>query len=74
MRHYSGDYDEEEVRPWAEMLLDQLKKPITYEAVYKKYALKKLMKASLFVQEYMKRTYNVPSHTLRENSKSVFDV
>lgn len=31
------------------------------------------MKASLFVQEYMKRNYNVPLHTLRENGKSIFD-
>ena len=54
------------------MLLDYLKKPIAYESVFKKYALKKMMKASLFVQEYMKRVYNVTPHTLRDNGKSVF--
>lgn len=60
------------MQPWAEMLLDFLKKPIVYESVFKKYALKKMMKASLFVQEYMKRIYNVPPHTLRDNGRSVF--
>lgn len=54
------------------MLLDYLKKPIAYESVFKKYALKKMMKASLFVQEYMKRVYDVTPHTLRDNGKSVF--
>jgi G2/mitotic-specific cyclin 1/2 len=72
LRHYSGEYTEADIKPWAELLLDLLKKPITYEAVYKKYALKKMMKASLFVGDHMKRVYGVPVHTLRDNGKSVF--
>lgn len=59
--------------PWVDMLVDYLKKPIVYESVFKKYALKKMMKASLFVQEYMKRMYDIAPHTLRDNGKSVFN-
>lgn len=54
------------------MLIEFLKKPLTYEAVYKKYALKKMMKASLFVAEWMKRHHNVSIPTVRDNGKSVF--
>ncbi|PJF19395.1 G2/M B-type cyclin Cdc13 [Paramicrosporidium saccamoebae] len=67
-----GEYSKEEVQQWADVLIEFLKKPVTYEAVYKKYALKKMMKASLFVADYMKRNYNVPLHTLRDTGKSVF--
>lgn len=31
------------------------------------------MRASLVVQEYMKRTYNVPPHVPRDLAPSIFD-
>lgn len=59
LRHYSGDYDEDVIKPWASKLISWFKKPLSFEAVFKKYALKKMMKASLYVQNYMKVAYGV---------------
>jgi len=72
LRHFAGEYTEAEILPWVQLLLSFLKKPVQYEAVFKKYALKKMMKASLFVQEYMRQTFKIPCHTVLENEKSVF--
>ena len=38
-------------------LIDFLKRPLTLKAIYKKYSSKKLMKASLFVEAWIKKTY-----------------
>lgn len=60
LTHYSGGYGEEDLKPWADLLLDFLKADFfKYEAVFKKYASKKLMRASHFVQEYMRKHYGV---------------
>ena len=73
MCYYSGQYSEAEIRPWYDRLIETLKKPVTYEAVFKKYALKKLMRASLVVRDYMKHVYNVQPHVLRDSALSPFD-
>lgn len=58
--HYSGGYTEADLQPWGAVLVDFLRKDAAkYEAVFKKYSSKKLMKASIFVQEYMKKYHGV---------------
>lgn len=48
------------MRPWAELLIDFLKHEAhKYEVVIQKYSSKSLMKASLFVQEYMRKYYGI---------------
>lgn len=48
------------MKPWADILIDFLKGEANkYDALYKKYGSKKLLKASFFVQEYMKKYYGV---------------
>ncbi|KAK9686907.1 G2/mitotic-specific cyclin [Basidiobolus ranarum] len=50
--HYSG-YSEEELLPVVNILIDSLAKPVKYEAVFKKYSIKKLMRISIFVKEWV---------------------
>jgi hypothetical protein len=58
--HYSGGYEEKDLRPWAEVLIDFLKyEAHKYETVIRKYSSKKLMKASFYVQEYMRKYYGI---------------
>lgn len=52
LAHYSG-WDEEGLSPCAELMLEYLRKPTKYEAVYKKYSSRKFMKASVFVKDYI---------------------
>ncbi|KAG9307334.1 hypothetical protein G9A89_017162 [Geosiphon pyriformis] len=61
--HYSN-YTEEELRPCVELIIDYLRKPMKYDALYKKYATKRFMKASIFVQE----TINKYNNQLERNS------
>ena len=56
MRHYAG-YTEEEVKVQSEKLIDFLKRPLQQRSIYKKYSSKKLMKASVFVDAWIRRTY-----------------
>ena len=42
-----------EIQPCVKLMLDFLNKPCNYEALYKKYASKKFMKASIFVREWL---------------------
>ena len=60
MIHYSGGYTTVDLKPWAEILIDFLKgRAAKYQSVFKKYSSKKLMKASIFVQEYMRKYYGI---------------
>ena len=54
MRHYSG-YTEEQMKPIVDLMLDYLKKPTKHEALFKKYASKKFMKASIFVKDWIEK-------------------
>ena len=48
------------MRPWAEVLIDFLKHEAhKYEVVIRKYSSKNLMKASFYVQEYMRKYYGI---------------
>ena len=52
--HYSGDYTEDQIMHYALKIVEYLKKPTKYEAVYNKYSSKKYMKAAIFSQEYVR--------------------
>jgi G2/mitotic-specific cyclin 1/2 len=56
LRHYSG-YGEDEVKIHADRLIEFLKRPLAYKSVFKKYSSKKLMKASVFVEAWIRRAY-----------------
>ena len=63
--HYSGGYTEADLKPWATVLLDfLLGDAYKYSIVYKKYMQKSQMKASLYVQEYMRKNYNAKPRPL----------
>ncbi|RKP38228.1 cyclin-like protein, partial [Dimargaris cristalligena] len=51
LTHYSG-YSKEEVLPCVQLMINYLAQPIRHENFFKKYANKKLMKASLFSREW----------------------
>lgn len=50
--HYSS-YQEHEIAPCAQLMLDYLMKPVKHESFFKKYASKKFMKASILVREWI---------------------
>jgi G2/mitotic-specific cyclin 1/2 len=39
--------------PCTDLILEMLKKPMKYEALYKKYSSRKFMKAALFVKNWI---------------------
>ncbi|KAJ3081989.1 G2/mitotic-specific cyclin [Quaeritorhiza haematococci] len=54
LQHYCG-YKEHELKPVVDLTLDYLSQPCKHEALYKKYASKKFMKASIFVRDWMEK-------------------
>ncbi|KAK9723354.1 G2/mitotic-specific cyclin [Basidiobolus ranarum] len=52
--HYSG-YTQEQIMPVVEILMDNLSKPMKYEAIFKKYAGKKFMRISLTVKDWISK-------------------
>ncbi|ORY78196.1 cyclin-like protein [Protomyces lactucae-debilis] len=58
LHHYSG-YSEQEVMVCVHQLIDALRKPVKFEALFKKYASKKFIKASLYVRDWCKKQHNV---------------
>ena len=58
LHHYSG-YSEVEVMDCVARLIDALRKPVKFEALFKKYASKKFIKASLYVRDWCKKDQNV---------------
>lgn len=59
MEHYST-FSEKEAKECSEKILEMYKTltaSASLDATYKKYASKKLMKASVFVEEWIKRQY-----------------
>lgn len=52
LTHYSS-YSEEEIEECVRLMMEYLEKPCKHEALYKKYASKKFMKASIFVREWL---------------------
>ncbi|KAJ3266006.1 G2/mitotic-specific cyclin [Blyttiomyces sp. JEL0837] len=58
LAHYSG-YTEEEITPCSMLMLNYLRKPCKHESLYKKYASKKFMKASVFVKDWVEKNYDV---------------
>ncbi|KAJ3219160.1 G2/mitotic-specific cyclin [Dinochytrium kinnereticum] len=52
--HYSG-YTEAELSKCVGLMLDYLERPLKYEALFKKYASKKFMRASVYVKEWMEK-------------------
>ncbi|KAL8961981.1 MAG: hypothetical protein Q9193_001544 [Seirophora villosa] len=56
--HYAG-YTEEEVEPVFKLMVDYLRRPITHEAFFKKYASKKFLKASILTRQWAKRNASI---------------
>jgi G2/mitotic-specific cyclin 1/2 len=52
--HYAG-YTEKEMKETVDYMLENLKKPVKYEAMFKKYAQRKFMKASVFCKEWVEK-------------------
>lgn len=46
MTHYSG-YSEDQIQPVFKLMVDYLRRPVTHEAFFKKYASKKFLKGKL---------------------------
>lgn len=46
MIHYSG-YTDEEVQPVVQLLIEYIRRPVTHEAFFKKYASKKFLKGKI---------------------------
>lgn len=56
LAHYAGGFVETHLHPWSQALLQFMQTDLVkYEAVGKKYACKKLMKASSYVAEWLKK-------------------
>ncbi|KAJ6445609.1 G2/M-specific cyclin NimE [Purpureocillium lavendulum] len=54
LAHYAG-YDEEEIEPVVELMVDYLARPVVHEAFFKKYASKKFLKASILARQWAKK-------------------
>ncbi|KAL1914289.1 uncharacterized protein VTP21DRAFT_9027 [Calcarisporiella thermophila] len=52
LAHYSG-YEESELQATTNLMLEYLSKPPAHEAIFKKYASKKFLKASIFVRDWV---------------------
>lgn len=52
--HYSGDYEEDTIRPVAHKIVKYLASPVEHEALFKKYASKRFFKASLIACQWAK--------------------
>lgn len=51
--HYSCDYTEAALKPWASLLLDHLARDDTNEAIYRKYSSKKLIRVAPVMRAYI---------------------
>ncbi|KAI1005530.1 G2/mitotic-specific [Podosphaera aphanis] len=51
--HYAG-YDENQIQPVFMLMVDYLARPIVYEALFKKYASRRFLKASIFTGKWAK--------------------
>lgn len=52
--HYAG-YTEAEIEPVFKLMVDYLRRPVTHEAFFKKYASKKFLKASILTRQWAKK-------------------
>lgn len=60
--HYSG-YEEEDLLPLENLMIEYLSRQVKHEAFFKKYAAKKFMKASIFVRDWIAKRNNAASTT-----------
>ncbi|ANB12062.1 B-type cyclin CLB2 [Sugiyamaella lignohabitans] len=64
MKHYSGGYDEESLKPILAIIVDYLVSAVTHEAFFRKYAHKRFLKASIIARTWAKENrlhYQLPS-------------
>ncbi|KAI9782065.1 MAG: G2/mitotic-specific cyclin [Peltula sp. TS41687] len=54
LEFYSG-YTEEEIEPISKLMIDYLARPVQHEALFKKYASKKFLKASILTRQWAKK-------------------
>ncbi|KAJ3396548.1 G2/mitotic-specific cyclin [Lobulomyces angularis] len=66
LAHYSS-YSEEELEPVAQLMLDYLSKPSAQESIFNKYSTKRYLKASVFVDDWMKKHKATESASSDEN-------
>ncbi|KAL8771209.1 MAG: hypothetical protein Q9209_003380 [Squamulea sp. 1 TL-2023] len=52
--HYAG-YTEHEIEPVFKLMVDYLRRPVSHEAFFKKYASKKFLKASILTRQWAKK-------------------
>ncbi|ORY62297.1 G2/mitotic-specific cyclin-B [Pseudomassariella vexata] len=71
LSYYAG-YDEQEIEPVFELMVDYLARPVIHEAFYKKYASKKFMKASLLTRQWAKK--NAPLFGITDTSLSLDEI
>ncbi|EKV04804.1 G2/M-specific cyclin NimE [Penicillium digitatum PHI26] len=58
LAHYSG-YTEEEIHPVFQLMVDYLRRPVSHEAFFKKYASKKFLKASILTRQWAKKYHHL---------------
>ena len=66
LAHYAG-YEESEMQDCVNTMLDNLKRPMKFEALFKKYSSRKFMKASIFVKGWIEEN---ELDVVSENSES----
>ncbi|RKF72591.1 G2/mitotic-specific cyclin-B [Golovinomyces cichoracearum] len=54
LSHYAG-YNEDEIEPVFQLMVDYLARPVTHEAFFKKYASKRFLKASILTRQWAKK-------------------
>ncbi|KAL1996601.1 hypothetical protein VTN49DRAFT_7466 [Thermomyces lanuginosus] len=54
LTRYAG-YTEEEILPVVRLMIDYLRRPIVHEAIFKKYASKKFLKASIITRQWARK-------------------
>ncbi|PHH59763.1 hypothetical protein CDD81_2601 [Ophiocordyceps australis] len=58
LAHYAG-YAEDEIEPVLELMVDYLVRPVIHEGLFKKYAGKRFLKASIMARQWAKRYHDV---------------
>ncbi|OJD28225.1 G2/mitotic-specific cyclin-B [Blastomyces percursus] len=58
LAHYSG-YTKEDILPVFQLLVDYLRRPVSHEAFFRKYASKRFMKASIVTRQWAKKYHSL---------------
>jgi G2/mitotic-specific cyclin 1/2 len=69
LTHYAG-YNEEEIQPVLQLMIDYLSGPVVHEAFFKKYASKKFLKASIVLRKWAKDYVAAYGNALQEEEEA----